>query len=33
VLIHDRHDGACWLWRFAYGVRFVMATEPVLPEV
>jgi hypothetical protein len=29
LLVHDRRDGACWLWRFAYGLRFVMATEPV----
>lgn len=30
ILVHDRRDGACWLWRFAYGLRFVMAHEPVL---
>jgi hypothetical protein len=30
VLIHDRIDGACWLWRFAYGLQFVEATEPVI---
>jgi hypothetical protein len=29
LLVHDRHGGACWLWRFAYGLRFVMATEAV----
>lgn len=29
LLIHDRRDGACWLWRFAYGLQFVEATEPV----
>lgn len=29
LLIHDRHDGACWLWRFAYGLQFVEATEAV----
>jgi hypothetical protein len=29
LLVHDRRDGACWLWRFAYGLRFVMATDPV----
>ncbi|HSY53971.1 MAG TPA: hypothetical protein VK785_05960 [Opitutaceae bacterium] len=29
LLVHDRRDGACWLWRFAYGLRFVMATEPM----
>ncbi len=32
MLIHDRLDGACWLWRFAYGRRFVMATEPLLDD-
>lgn len=30
VLIHDRRDGACWLWRFEYGLRFVMAEQPVI---
>jgi len=29
LLIHDRHDGACWLWGFAQGKRFVEASEPV----
>lgn len=29
LLVHDRRDGACWLWRFSYGLRFVEATEPV----
>ncbi|GAB1489835.1 hypothetical protein MASR2M8_22900 [Opitutaceae bacterium] len=32
MLIHDRHDGACWLWGFAYGFRFVTATSPFLRE-
>lgn len=32
MLIHDRHDGACWLWRYAYGLRFVMANAPVLHD-
>lgn len=32
MLIHDRHDGACWLWRFAYGRRFVMATDPLFDD-
>lgn len=27
ILIHDRLDGSCWLWRFAYGMRFVGATD------
>lgn len=29
MLIHDRRDGACWLWEFAQGLRFVEATDPV----
>ena len=29
LLIHDRHDGACWLWGFAQGRRFVEAHDPV----
>ena len=29
LLVHDRHDGACWLWGFAQGKRFVEAYEPV----
>jgi hypothetical protein len=29
MLVHDRFDGACWLWRFGFGLRFVEATEPV----
>ena len=29
MLVHDRRDGACWLWGFEYGLRFVEATEPV----
>jgi hypothetical protein len=32
VLIHDRRDGSCWLWRFEYGLRFVMAEQPVLHD-
>ncbi len=30
MLVHDRHDGACWLWGFAQGRRFVEAHEPVI---
>ena len=30
LLVHDRHDGACWLWSFAEGMRFIEANEPVL---
>ncbi len=29
VLVHDRRDGACWLWSFADGVKFIEAVEPV----
>ena len=29
LLVHDRHDGACWRWSFAEGLRFVEASEPV----
>lgn len=32
VLIHDRHDGACWLWRYRFGMRFVMAQDPLLED-
>lgn len=28
LLVHDRRDGACWLWSFAEGLRFVEAIEP-----
>lgn len=28
LLVHDRRDGACWLWSFAYGLRFIEAVEP-----
>ncbi len=29
ILVHDRHIGECWLWRFTAGLRFVEATDPV----
>ncbi|HEX2852840.1 MAG TPA: hypothetical protein VHO24_06350 [Opitutaceae bacterium] len=32
LLVHDRRDGACWLWRFEYGLRFVEAIEAVTGE-
>lgn len=28
MLVHDRRDGACWLWSFSDGLRFVEAVEP-----
>jgi len=28
MLVHDRRDGACWLWSFGAGLRFVEAYEP-----
>lgn len=30
MLVHDRLDGACWLWTFSEGLRFVEAVEPTL---
>jgi hypothetical protein len=29
LLLHDTHDGSCWLWRFSFGLRFVESNEPV----
>lgn len=29
LLVHDRLDGACWLWSFGEGLQFVEAVEPV----
>jgi len=29
MLVHDRRDGACWLWTFADGLKFIEAVEPV----
>ncbi len=31
VLVHDTHDGSCWLWSFADGLKFIEAVEPVTP--
>lgn len=28
MLVHDRRDGACWLWSFTEGLQFVEAVEP-----
>jgi hypothetical protein len=28
LLVHDRRDGACWLWSFEDGLRFVESVEP-----
>ena len=30
MLVHDRRDGACWLWQFEHGLRFVESTDAVL---
>ena len=29
VLVHDRRDGACWLWTFKDGLRFIESLEAV----
>ncbi|MBL9200417.1 MAG: hypothetical protein JNL39_07915 [Opitutaceae bacterium] len=29
VLVHDRRDGACWLWTFRDGLRFIESLDPV----
>jgi hypothetical protein len=31
MLVHDRHDGSCWLWEYAHGRRFLEARQPVMP--
>src|SRR6185436_1849688 len=33
MLVHDRRDGACWLWSFADGLKFIEAVEPVTENV
>lgn len=30
LLVHDRRDGACWLWTFDEGLQFVEAVEPTI---
>ena len=30
MLVHDRHDGACWLWTYDQGRRFLEASEPAV---
>ena len=30
LLVHDRRDGACWLWTFPEGLRFVESPEPMI---
>lgn len=30
LLVHDRRDGACWLWTFQEGLRFVESPEPMM---
>jgi len=29
MLVHDRHDGSCWLWDYSHGRRFLEANDPV----
>jgi len=29
MLVQDTRDGACWLWSFAQGLKFVEAVDPV----
>jgi hypothetical protein len=29
LLVHDRRDGACWLWTYEDGLKFVEAVEPM----
>lgn len=29
MLVHDRHDGSCWLWDYLHGRRFLEANDPV----
>ena len=30
LLVHDRFDCRCWLWRFSYARRFLESTDPVM---
>lgn len=30
MLVHDRRDGACWLWTFEDGLRFVESDEATI---
>lgn len=30
MLVHDAHDGACWLWEYAHGRRFLEARQPII---
>lgn len=29
MLVHDRHDGSCWLWDYLHGRRFLESSDPV----
>jgi hypothetical protein len=31
MLVQDTRDGACWLWTFADGLKFIESIEPVMP--
>lgn len=30
LLVQDTRDGACWLWSFVQGVKFIEAVDPVM---
>jgi hypothetical protein len=30
MLVHDRHDGSCWLWEYAHGRRFLEARQAMM---
>jgi hypothetical protein len=33
MLVHDSHDGSCWLWDYLHGRRFLEADEPMARDV
>lgn len=32
MLVHDRYNGACWLWRYPFAQRFLEAEEALLHD-
>jgi len=32
MLVYDRYDGACWLWRYPFAQRFLEAEEALLHD-